>query len=231
MSAPASKAKVHVSLSPSLLFLSAAITVETLLVLTLLHSCQTTFDCRTFWPTVSYMAAYRGHDRMVCFALTLSAMVLPVFFLCAYARYRAVLSPFTSSLMLLLGVLISALVPAVGVIDEANSSNVAPLELIHYWLVVGLISLGGLWTVCCVVAMERLQKRGGDATWTYLSATGVMLLVTTAEWVFAGSVYANAWVNESVQAVCEWTTVSLVLFAPYTLSLSFPALEVSFVGR
>ena len=237
MASSSTSPKHHYSFSPATCFLATGLVTEVLLAVNLVYSCYTTFDCTTFWPTLSYMAVFSGHDRLFAFTLTQLSFSLPLFFLAIQAQFRSVLSVFANAVMLITWLGICILLPTVALIDEANASNVAPLSTIHYWLMVGVISLSLLWTGTSLVAIQEGKKEAGwkgmkEVSYLkkYVCVTLLALGVTVVEWTLAGSIYANSVMNETVEAVCEWTTVSLAVFAPYTYVHAFPSLEISFVG-
>jgi hypothetical protein len=58
--------------------------------------------------------------------------------------------------MILIGVMLSAGLPFIVIIDEANSSHIAPLEKIHYLITVGYTTLSLLWIVVSLEAIWML---------------------------------------------------------------------------
>jgi hypothetical protein len=53
----------------------------------------------------------------------------------------------------------------------------------------------------------------------------VLGLLTMFEWHFAYTIYWNFLVNESVEALCEWTLVGVALFSPVVLANLLPDLK------
>lgn len=228
------KSKGQLQFSGSSLFLLSSLLIEGLIVLNLLSSCQDTFDCRTFWPTISYLAAYRGHDRTFSVTMTLLAVEVAVFVVAAWTQYQGV-GKAKGRVMLGSGGLLALLIPAIALVDEANSSPYAPLEKIHRWVMTVVIVLGVVWTALSLEAMRTIHlKRSREQQEEtlflekYVLTALMLLLVTVVEWCFSAS-HPSWLVNENVEALCEWTVVSLAVFAPYFYSLTFPQFQVSFL--
>ena len=226
------KSKGQLQLSGSSLFLLSSLLVESLIVLNLISSCQDTFDCRTFWPTISYLAAYRGHDRTFSVTMTLLAVEVAVFVIAAWTQYQSVGK---GRVMLGCGLLMALLIPSIALVDEANSSPYAPLEKIHRWVMITVVSLGMVWTALSLEAMRlvhpklpREQQQETHFLEKYALTALMLLCVTIGEWCFS-TTHPSWLINENVEALCEWTVVSLAVFAPYFYSLTFPQFQVSFL--
>lgn len=228
------KSKGQLQFSGCSLFFVSSLCVEVLIVLNVISSCQETFDCSTFWPTISYLAAYRGHDRAFSLTMTILAVELPVFFIAAWTQYQCV-GRGKSRVMLGCGVGIALLVPGIALVDEANSSPYAPLEKIHRWVMVAIITLSVIWATISLQALRltqpklpREQQQEAAFLEKYVLTALMLLGVTVVEWTYS-TTSPNWLVNENVEALCEWTVISLAVFAPYFYSLTFPQFQLSFV--
>lgn len=211
------KYRLVLPLSPFLL--CSALLTEALFVSNLVSACLSTFDCTLFLPTLSYTAAFKGYDRVFNLALCLQAWTLVVFFLAAQTYYRPAVSAEAHYLMLGSGFLLWAVLPWIGVLDEVNTASGVALEKLHYWLVVAALSLAGLWSILSLeTEKSRLIQRYMKTTWTI---TGFSIL----QWTFADSIYSSFVLNSYLEALSEWTAVSLGVFAPFVYSRKWPKSE------
>ena len=79
------------------------------------------------------------------------------------------------------------------------------------------------WLQTCIKYLAKAKLTASEKEWLVWSqkiwfAGLAMALVTMFEWYFAYTVYYNVLVNEMVEALCEYVTVGLGLYAPYSLS-------------
>jgi len=211
------KFRVVLPLSP--LLLCSALLTEALLASNLVSACQSTFDCTHFWPTLSYIAAFKGHDRVFSLALTLQSWTLVVFFLAAQTYYRPLVSREAHYLMLGAGCLLSAVLPWIGVLDEVNTASGVALEKVHYWLVVAALFLTGMWSIL------SLEVEGSHLVQRYMKTVWAITCFSVIQWTFADSVYSSSVLNSDLEALSEWTAVSLGVFAPFVYSRTWPKCE------
>lgn len=206
--------------------------MESLLFTNLLWSCYSTFDCWEFWPTISYMACYRGHDRLFNFTITLAACVMPVFFVCCFFAYAKNENLLVKVWYLLLGILISLALPFIGLIDEANSSHILPLQRIHLAIMIGIICAVVLWVLLTIDFMKNLQykelQRNYKFIHQYVFVGFTLLFLTVIQWYFAYQEDSHWWATQNIEAAFEWGTVTMTVFLPYVFSLGFPELSLSF---
>lgn len=209
--------KVHAS---TLLFGGCSL-MEALLFINVFWSCQDTFDCMTFWPTISYVGCFRGHDRLFNLALAYFAVWLCLFIPCVLACVAEHSGRCTKWFLGVGGLLLSVTLPWASIIDEANSSHIAPLEKIHVGIVTGIVIGGLIWSIVAVKAASRTKGKDDQVSFlkSYWLFSVVMLAFAVYEWKYAYSDQANWWVNENVEALCEWTIVTLAVFFPYVFSL------------
>lgn len=209
--------------------------MELLVFINLIWSCKSTFDCRTFWPTLSYMGCYKGHDRVYNMSAGFFSIVLMTFFISASLNYAPYISKITNQIMVFLGLGISMLFPAVTIIDEANSSYYVQTELVHYILMCILVSLSFAWVYFSVIAMRRVQLDAEEDDWNsflkkYILLGACMAGFSIYQWKHARSEASNWLINENVEALSEWFTVTLCIFAPFFYSLTFPSFSLTVSG-
>ena len=135
--------------SPSMFLLFGCVTALLICVNTA-WSCVNTFDCRLFWPTVSYMACFRGHDRLFSLTMSLTSTWLYLFFIVCTINSGKKTSRAFKLLYMALGTVISLLLPAIAVIDEASTSRYFSNQLIHSWLVFSLIGSSLVWAAMTI---------------------------------------------------------------------------------
>lgn len=201
-------------------YLVTAVVVEMMLGWNVIWACWETVDCSGYWPTLSYISAYRGHDRILTFSLSLFSLTLLPFFLSAQTYYHSYLTWEANCLMLLSGLLICALLPWTAVVDEVNTASGVPLEQIHYWLVVTVVFLGTVWTALSLSANTHLKTPFLSG---YIQTTWVVTGLCIVQWTFSESIYSNFLLNSHLEAVCEWTALSLSIFTPSVYCHCFPS--------
>lgn len=229
---PITLTPTSITISGRAYFLVAGVVMELLIFLNLLWSCSRTFDCRSFWPTISYLGCYKGHDRVYNLSAGLYSFVLMSFFLSASLNYRPYLNQALNRFMLLLGVGISMLFPAVTIIDEANSSYYVQTELVHYILMKILLTLGFSWVFFSVMVIGRIKLEPAEEEWNSFLKKYILLGVAMAclsiyEWNNANLDPKTWWMNENVEALTEWFAVTLCIFAPFFYSMTFPSCSLS----
>lgn len=217
-------------------FFTAAVLMEIILAIDIIWSCSSTFDCRSFWPTISYIACFRGHDRLFNLSAAYYMVILILFFVSASLNYREYCSRWMHRIMLFLAMTICLLLPCVSIIDEANSSHILPLEKIHFILMVVLISAAVLWVYFSIRIMNSMKLPKREEEWRdflirFVVFGHAMLAFTIYEWVYAYTPYKNWWMNENVEALCEWTVVTMCVFGPFCYTLTFPNCSISITAK
>ena len=220
--------KYRLSVKGSDLFLASGCMIAGLICANLFWVCNGVFDCKSFWPTISYMACFRGNDRLFSFTMTLQGTFLLVFFITAYANYSQFMNVFEKVMFGVLGVLISLAMPFIAMIDEANDSHILPLKEIHLGIMIGVISCSLTWTYLtylCISKMDDDQKKQSEFLKNYILLGLGMLVMNLLEWYYREK---NNWLfNSNAEALSEWLVVGLALFLPYVYSLTFSPVEIS----
>lgn len=202
--------------TPALLW--CGIMMLAMLASNIVWSCYSTFDCRTFWPTISYISCYRGHDRLYSVALTYFALVVLLSFPIVLARVHSFISLSHKVMLWLGGLLIVLAVPWLALLDEANSSHVLPIEKVHYAIIVGVQTIGLLWIY---LADSAFKKAKLQATFLkkYLCAGLFTLVCCIYHWKYAYAPETNL-ASENLEALAEWIVVTMCVFLPYVYSKS-----------
>ena len=162
-------------------------------------------------------------------------MVLGLFFLGAATAYKEAMTGLTHVIFVLVSVLLTFATPFLVLIDEANSSHVVPLEKIHYIITVAYITLSILWIFISMEASNKLSSKmtRSQQQWysflkKYILFGMIMLAFNVFEWTYAYSDRTNWWINENVEALCEWTVVGMAVFLPFFYSLTYNRFEFRF---
>jgi hypothetical protein len=235
MNISSDRGKTDITISSVGLFFFAGVKMVTLIAINLIWSCTETFDCTTFWPTVSYLACFRGHDRLINYTVTYFAVVLIFFFLGAWTNYKDALGVWSHRLLLLVSLILTLGTPFLVLIDEANSSHIISLEKIHYIITVSYMTLAILWIFISMEATGKLSAKmnRSQQEWTsflkkYILFGLIMLGFNVYEWMYAYTGSANWYINENVEALCEWTVIAVATFLPFFYSLTFNRFEIKF---
>lgn len=209
---------------PRVMFYGCLVT-EMALVLDLMSSCISTFDCNNYWPTLSYMGSFKDHDRLFMFALTWQAVVLAFFYVAAYSLHNQVLGRLNHSIMLLIGLTTAFALPWVGYIDEVTPNYLIPTEKIHLVLVVGFTTLTLLWVWLSIDCMRAAWKTQYIALLRYQILGIALVAASFYQWKYAYT--QAAYTSEALEALTEWVAVSVAVFAPYMYTRAFLDLNVS----
>ena len=203
------------------IFLITSISMELLLIFNIIWSCSSTFPCSDFLPTISYLACFRGHDRLFAFTMTFWSGTLAIFFILSYSHYQSS-NRFSSNLLILLSLVICLVQPGIAILDEANTSYFLKIEKIHSGFMIGLFLASMFW-----IYLTSILKPMRSSLNKYIH-----ILILCACWSFLQWFYEethNFWFNYKLQAISEWVTVTLAVFTPYMYSLEFG--EVTFDSR
>jgi hypothetical protein len=127
------------------------------------------------------------------------------------------------------------LFPAVAIVDEANSSYYVQVELVHYILMCILVSSSFVWLYFSVIAAGRVKLDGEEEDWNsflkkYILLGACMAGFSIYQWKHGRSGVYKWWLNENVEAVSEWFTVTLCIFGPFFYSLTFPSFSLTVSG-
>ena len=205
------------------IMLYGGVLMETLIFCNIIWSCVSTFNCLWFIPTISYLACYKGHDRLFNFTMVFWGLFLSVFTLVSYIQYRS-LSTRYNVLFLSTGLLISILQPCLAVLDEGNSSNILPIEKVHGIFIITLIFASFFWIF---LTNHRFPIQG--KLYKYI-LTGVgLLFCSIAQWFYGendGIIF-----NYAFEALFEWTTVAMAVFLPYMYSETYKDIIISTKNR
>lgn len=189
-----------------------------LLAFNILWSCSSTFPCPSFLPTLSYLACYRGHDRLFTFTMTCWGVNLFIFTFISFLHLKTDSRLYNYSLTFS-GFIISALQPCIAVIDEANTSYYAKIEKIHAVLMIILVFFILFWFF--IAGHSRKLTQGVKQYTNLMVFVGCWSIL---QWFYAekqGIVF-----NYNVEAVSEWLAVTLAVFCPFVYASSYGVLRV-----
>lgn len=183
--------------------------------------CLFSIHCSQILPTVSYLACYKGHERLVVFSFVIYGLSLAVLFLSMHVRLYEKATSFERYLLLFLGLCIMGSLPTTGIIDELNGLYFAPIDFIHgyvlyilivctaCWLYLGFSCLWDLRAGFTTLENEDLQSLLRSIVWVV-----VLTFLTILQWQVGYSIYSNFWFNENAFAICEWLTIAKAVFLP-----------------
>lgn len=166
--------------------------------------------------------------------MTIYMPILAIFFTTALITLNKVLTPKLNSFFALLSLLIVLTLPFIAMIDEGNSSHIAPLEKIHYWIMCGFVPGILIWIYLSMLCLNELHLSEEKLHWKqflikYLIVGLVILTVNLYQYTYAYTQFANWYTNQNIEASCEWLVISMCLFLPYVYSLVFPNTKLSLV--
>lgn len=217
-------------------FFMNAVFMEIMLAIDIIWSCTSTFDCRSFWPTISYIATFRGHDRLLNFSTSYYMVVLFLFLMTTMTNYAEHCSRWINRIMLFLGITVCCLLPSISVLDETNNFQFVTTEKIHLKLMGTLISAGALWIYLSLRIMNSMKFPKREEEWhdfliKYIVFGHVMAIFTAFEWFYVNTSNKHWWINENVEALCEWTVVTMCVFGPFFYTLTFPNCSIAITAN
>jgi hypothetical protein len=222
---------------PKLMFLLALL--ELVMVLgNLILACSTNFSCQHFLPTLPYLGCFRGHDRLFIVSCTYYGLVLPLLFIGAFCHFRVVDSSSRRTAMLMIGLTICGLLPLVALTDEVNGVHFLPLEPLNSLFSALFVILSVIWTVLGYGSVVKLMPSLNIHEHAWLFRLKVMLVsvlgltvLAVVEWQYAYTVYSNSYLNENIEAVCEWVVVCISIFLPAVFAQFFRNYSLNFSVR
>lgn len=178
-----------------------------------LLSCAHIFDCRLFWPTISYIGCYQGHDLIYAAALTFYTVVILLVTPVILLRVHASVGLVHRAVLWLGGVLIALALPWLALFDEASESHLFAIKYIHLGVIIGVLVVGGIWVCFSLRALQKSSLRA-SFLWSYL-LFGLSLLICNAYQRQHTETAGLAWANENLVAAIEWSVVTVGVFLPY----------------
>lgn len=222
------KDKLHIRAQPVILGLCA---VAFLLIFgNVLSACTATFSCRRFLPTLSFLGAFRTHDKVFTFACTYYAVVVQVISIAVHSCLYTVLQSKSRQFTVCIGLYISLSLIGLSVVDEVNGIYFKKFGYLHIAFSLSLWAACLLWgyTIYDAFAsstLNQIQRYWLRQLRRLLNFEVLLGVVTILEWHFAYTIYWNFFINESVEALCEWILVGLALFAPVVVAGLLPDLK------
>lgn len=212
-----SRDMLKISFSSYVFYLSMA--TGFLLFFNVLLACSFTFYCKGL-PTLSYLGTFPMHDRVFIITLTMASFSLLVYHLGIYLRIESYVSSMHSRSYMLTSLISCFSLILISVIDEVNGIFIFTIERLHLVLTITFLTSSLASSRLSLEAFNSMelthnQKLWKERCWKLIYAVVIMSAVTALEWVFAYTIYFNIFINETVEALCEWAVVVLGLIAPY----------------
>ncbi|CAG9314158.1 unnamed protein product [Blepharisma stoltei] len=186
-------------------------------------ACTFSISCLKFLPTFSYLGCYRDHDRWLNFSLAFYGGVLPLIVVSLSVKLAEYVKKCSLIIMILAGFMGCTTLILIGLIDEVNGLYILPLDRMHPWLTLFLYGCFNLFLYIALTGLENVPLEYSEKEWlgrcnNLYRLANIMFAVTGTEWFLAYSIYSNFFINEVVEALCEWFVVTLAVFFPFALS-------------
>ncbi|OMJ85462.1 hypothetical protein SteCoe_13222 [Stentor coeruleus] len=219
------RVQIHLRLEHFLLYWPIATLISLIIVIS--TSCVYTFSCSEFLPTVSYLAAYNGYDRIIVFIVTAQIIPLLIFFMSAsvlYFDYYDCIDRFT---LKIIGVFTSLALPAVVVMDEVNSSYYFPFDKIHTISLSGVVVALAVWMGFSLEWVWKSHKKTPSPYTKFVIGYVILCLFSLydsyREWKTAEG--PNDYIKLAIK---EYITIGLLAFLPRIYCLVLSKVQVSF---
>jgi hypothetical protein len=137
------------------------------------------------------------------------AVILTIFFIGVFAENTGRISAQDKGLMLGIGIGIVTIVPVIAILDGHMGLYGVGMSNMHYFAVYFLVILTVIW-LC--LAFPSIPKRLPLLKWSLTLA--VLLAMTIVEWELCNSVYHGLLFNQTLFALCQWSTVAVGVFLP-----------------
>lgn len=184
-------------------------------------ACYGTVTCEEYLPSLSYIAAFQGHDRTAVAVSVFYSVFLSVFFTGVFAVSIERVSAQDRGLMLGIGLGICGFVPVIAVFDGHIGLYGMGMRDLHYFSLYFLVILTLTW-LC--LAFSTVSKRLPLLKWCLMTA--VLLVITLMEWELSNSAYQGALFNQTFFAFSQWSTVFLAFFLPAKVCEAYGDFEV-----
>lgn len=191
-------------------------------------ACTYTLSCNSFVPTLSYLGAFRNHDRVFVLACTFYSVVLQLINLGVQCHFSDIFPSVTRLLSTIVGFGASVCLICLSLFDEVNGIiAMETYESLHSILTILLWVSGLVWGLLVYRSFAETELAPSKQYWLDVLKKLLVLelilgILTMLEWHFAYTPYNNFLVNESVEAVCEWILVAGGVFAPFVIANLLP---------
>lgn len=219
------KVQIHLRLDHFLLYWPIATLISLSLVIS--SSCFYTFSCSEFLPTVSYLAAYTGYDRIIVFIATAQIVPLLIFFMAASVLYSENYDCLDRWTLKFIGVFASLALPSVVVMDEVNSSYYFPFDKVHTIALSGVIVAFAVWMGFSLEWVWKTHRKNPSPHTKFVLGYVVLCLlslyISYREWKTAEGPS-----DYTMLALMEYITIVLLAFLPRIYCLVLSKVQVSF---
>lgn len=202
-----------------------------LLLLNVLGSCIFSISCGSYLPTVSFVGSLITHDKLLVSTCTLCFVIGQVLVLAVLTELRRGISLCEAMVVYLTMTLFTGLLLCATLVDEVNGFVIKPLDGFHIFFSLSALVVGLSWLYFVMTSISN-SARIKNSPWLRISqrlliVLVLMAVVTVLEWQLANSIYWNWFLNETVEALCEWTLLALAIAMPAVLVQALPEFEVS----
>jgi hypothetical protein len=202
-----------------------------LVLLNVLGSCIFSISCGRYLPTVSFVGSLITHDKLLVSTCTLCFVIGQVLVLAVLTELRRGISLCEAMVVYLTMTLFSGLLLCATLVDEVNGFVIKPLDGFHIFFSLSALVVGLSWLYFVMTSFSK-AARIKNSPWLRISQRLLIILVlmavvTLLEWQLANSIYWNLFLNETVEALCEWTLLALAIAVPAVLVQALPEFQVS----
>jgi hypothetical protein len=202
-----------------------------LLLANVLGSCLFSISCGRYLPTVSFVGSLVTHDKLLVSTCTICFVIGQVLVLAVLTELRRKYSLFETAFVYLTMTLFSGLLLCATLVDEVNGLVIKILNDFHIFFSFSALVVGLSWLYFVMGSLSD-SARIKNSPWMRTSQRlliGLVLMAaaTLLEWQLANSIYWNWFLNETVEALCEWTLLALAIAVPAVLVQALPEFEVS----
>mmetsp|Transcript_15834 Transcript_15834/g.29003 ORF Transcript_15834/g.29003 Transcript_15834/m.29003 type:complete len:245 (+) Transcript_15834:790-1524(+) len=223
-------AKTKLTFNGAKLIVVGSVIAIVLLVLNILGSCLFSISCGRFLPTVSFVGSLITHDKILVATCTFCLILSQAVVVSVLTELQRGLSLFDTVFTYLSMTLFSILLLCATIVDEVNGFVVRPMEGFHIFYSFSALVVGLTWLY---FVLDRLScSRLKSSVWLQVSkklfiVLGVVTILVLTEWQLANSIYWNFFLNENVEAICEWVLLCLALATPAVVVQALPEFTVS----
>lgn len=218
------------SLNGSKFVLICSIILAALILLNVLSSCMFSISCGRFLPTVSFVGSLVTHDKILVATCTFCFILCQVVVISYLTELRNYLTCFDMIFTYLTITLFSGLLVCASIVDEVNGLVFLPIDGFHIFFSLSALVVGCTWLYYILDSFSNSRLKSSvelEVAKKLSICLGLMAGLTVVEWQLANSLYWNFFINENVEAICEWTLLGLAIATPVVLVQALPQFRVS----
>jgi len=185
--------------------------------------CSFTISCRSFVPTLSYTSTFSVHDGLFVLIAGIQAIVvfLTVFSFRVTKETKYSIDDNLYSTALEIGIIV--LLFCVSIVDESNGLEFADSAKFHKFFTINLCYFTFLWVFWALLKLRDIKKTLDQefnllVCWASLATLSILVLICSAQWAFAVSIYSNWFLNTYMEGIFEWLAILVAVRLPYHLT-------------